>query len=422
MSPVNSADKPSRPPLGRSYWQLWGSSALSNLADGVFKVGLPLVAIRFTREPGLIAGLTFAITLPWLLFSLQAGAMADRLDRRRAMMGANVARAALLVGLAVLAGLDLISIWMFYVFAFAIGIAETVYDTSSQSIIPQIVSKDQLSRANGRLYAAELTANQFLGPPLGGFLIAAGVVVGLATPAALWLVAVGVLWLVGGSFRVVRGGPSTMRADIAEGLRYLWGHSLLRTLGIVVGVFNLSSNAVFPLFVIFAVGPGSQMGLSEPAYGALLTTVAVGSLVGSFAAEAVERRLGRAGSLLLTAVGSSILVGVPAVTADPVVLGVAFFVGGLTIMIWNVITVSLRQRIVPDHLLGRVNSGYRLLAWGTMPLGAALGGLLGQVVGVRPVFAVFAMLTLSLLIPIGRITDARIEAAERASEMDDAGE
>lgn len=422
MSPVNAAEKPSRPPLGRSYWQLWGSSALSNLADGVFKVGLPLVAIRFTREPGLIAGLTFAITLPWLLFSLQAGAMADRLDRRRAMMGANLARAALLVGLAVLTGLDLISIWMFYVFAFGIGIAETVYDTSSQSIIPQIVSKDQLSRANGRLYAAELTANQFLGPPLGGFLIAAGVVVGLATPAALWLVAVGALWLVNGSYRVTRGGPSTIRADIAEGLRYLWGHGLLRTLGIVVGVFNLSSNAVFPLFVIFAVGPGSQMGLSEPAYGALLTTIAVGSLVGSFAAEAIERRLGRARSLLLTAVGSSILVGAPAVTADPVLLGVAFFVGGLTIMIWNVITVSLRQRIAPDHLLGRVNSGYRLLAWGTMPLGAALGGLLGQVVGVRPVFAVFALLTLSLLIPIGRITDARIEAAERASGMADAGE
>jgi predicted MFS family arabinose efflux permease len=248
------------------------------------------------------------------------------------------------------------------------------------------------------------------------------VVVGLATPAALWLVAVGMLWLVSGSFRVTRGGPSTMRADIAEGLRYLWGHGLLRTLGIVVGVFNLASNAVFPLFVIFAVGPGSQMRLSEPAYGALLTTIAVGSLVGSFVAEAVERRLGRSRSLLLTAVGSSILVGAPAVTADPILLGVAFFVGGLTIMIWNVITVSLRQRIAPDHLLGRVNSGYRLLAWGTMPLGAALGGLLGQVFGVRPVFAVFALLTLSLLLLIGRITDARIEAAERASGMDGVGE
>jgi MFS family permease len=137
VSPDTTSDKTPRPPLGPAYWRLWGSSALSNLADGIFKVGLPLVAIRFTREPGLIAGLSFAITLPWLLFSLQAGAMADRLDRRRAMLGANLVRAALLIGLGVLAGLDLISIWMLFVFAFGIGIAETVYDTSSQSILPR---------------------------------------------------------------------------------------------------------------------------------------------------------------------------------------------------------------------------------------------------------------------------------------------
>jgi MFS family permease len=95
---------------------------------------------------------------------------------------------------------------------------------------------------------------------------------------------------------------------------------------------------------------------------------------------------------------------------------VAFFVGGATVMVWNVITVSLRQRIAPDHLLGRVNSGYRLMAWGTMPLGAALGGVLGQILGVRPVFAIMAVLTLTLLIPISRITDARIEAAEAEAE------
>ena len=416
MSTADSSPKGGRSPLGRAFWQLWGSSALSNLADGAFKVGLPLIAIRFTREPGLIAGLTVAITLPWLLFSLQAGALADRLDRRQTMLIANLMRAALLVGLAVLTAFDLISIWVFYVFAFGIGMAETVYDTSSQSIVPQLVSKDQLSRANGRLYAAELTANQFLGPPLGGFLVAAGLVVGLVVPAGLWVVAVAVLWLLRGSFRVVRDHPTTMRADIADGLRFLWGHGLLRTLAIVVGVFNLASNAVFPLFVIFAVGPESDMGLTESGYGVILTTVAAGSLVGSFVAETIERRLGRARSLLLTAVGSSILVGAPAFSADPVVLGVAFFVGGLTIMIWNVITVSLRQRIVPDRLLGRVNSGYRLLAWGTMPLGAALGGLLAQTIGVQPVFAIFALLTLSLLIPIARITDARITAAEQESE------
>jgi MFS family permease len=374
------------------------------------------MAIRFTREPGLIAGLSLALTLPWLLFALQAGALADRLDRRRAMLGANVARAALLVVLAALAGFELTSIWIFYLFAFGVGTAETVYDTSAQSILPQIVPREQLSRANGRLYAAELTANQFLGPPLGGFLVAAGVMVGLIAPGAIWLSALVVLWMVRGSFRVDRDQPTTLRADIAEGLRFLWGHTLLRTLAIMVGGFNLASNAAFAVFVIYAVGSESAMGLTEPAYGALLTTVAAGSLVGSFVAERLERRFGRARSLWLTVAGSSLLIGAPALSANPFVLGVAFFVGGFTIMVWNIITVSLRQRIAPDRLLGRVNSGYRMVAWGTMPIGAAVGGILGQFLGLRPVFALMALLTLSLLVPMARITDARIDAAERTAE------
>lgn len=404
------------PPLGSTYWRLWASSALSNLADGVFKIGLPLMAIRFTREPGLIAGLSLALTLPWLLFALPAGAWADRLDRRRAMLGANVARAALLVVLAALAGFELTSIWIFYLFAFGVGTAETVYDTSAQSILPQIVPREQLSRANGRLYAAELTANQFLGPPLGGFLVAAGVMVGLIAPGAIWLSALVVLWMVRGSFRVDRDQPTTLRADIAEGLRFLWGHTLLRTLAIMVGGFNLASNAAFAVFVIYAVGSESAMGLTEPAYGALLTTIAAGSLVGSFLAERLERRFGRARSLWLTVAGSSLLIGAPALSASPFVLGVAFFVGGFTIMVWNIITVSLRQRIAPDRLLGRVISGYRMVAWGTMPIGAAVGGILGQFLGLRAVFALMALLTLSLLVPMAGITDARIDAAERTAE------
>jgi MFS family permease len=374
------------------------------------------MAIRFTREPGLIAGLSLALTLPWLLFALPAGAWADRLDRRRAMLGANVARAALLVVLAALAGFELTSIWIFYLFAFGVGTAETVYDTSAQSILPQIVPREQLSRANGRLYAAELTANQFLGPPLGGFLVAAGVMVGLIAPGAIWLSALVVLWMVRGSFRVDRDQPTTLRADIAEGLRFLWGHTLLRTLAIMVGGFNLASNAAFAVFVIYAVGSESAMGLTEPAYGALLTTIAAGSLVGSFLAERLERRFGRARSLWLTVAGSSLLIGAPALSASPFVLGVAFFVGGFTIMVWNIITVSLRQRIAPDRLLGRVISGYRMVAWGTMPIGAAVGGILGQFLGLRAVFALMALLTLSLLVPMAGITDARIDAAERTAE------
>jgi MFS family permease len=146
------------------------------------------------------------------------------------------------------------------------------------------------------------------------------------------------------------------------------------------------------------------MGLSGPGYGLLLTTVAAGSLLGSLVADRVEQRLGRARSLVLTVLGSTLLVGAPAVTANPFAIGAAFFVGGTTMVVWNVITVSLRQRITPDRLLGRVNSGYRLVAWGSMPLGAAAGGLLAEFLGLRAVFVIMALLTLALVAGMRLVT------------------
>ena len=405
-----------RAPLGAAFWRLWTSSALSNLADGVFKVVLPLVAIRFTKSPTMIAGLTFALTLPWLLFALPAGALADRLDRRRAMLGANTVRAALLLALTLAVAADAGSIWVLYAVALCIGVAETLYDTSAQSILPLIVPRERLSRANGRLHAAELTANQFVGPPLGGLLVPLGAAAAFASPAALWAVAVGVLLAVRGPFRVVRERRTTMRADVAEGLRFLWRHRLLRTLAAMVGVSNLASNAVFSILVLYAVGPTSAMGLSDPGFGLLLTTTAAGSLLGSLTAERVERRLGRARSLVLTIVGCTLMVGTPALTADPLVVGAAFFAGGVAIAVWNVITVSLRQRVTPDRLLGRVNSGYRLVAWGTMPLGAAAGGLLAQALGLRAVFAIMAVFTLAMLGGMTQVSDEAMDAAERDAE------
>ncbi|MBG0829157.1 MFS transporter [Planomonospora sp. ID67723] len=406
-------DRP--PPLGGAFWRLWTSAALSNLADGIFKVALPLVAIRFTDSPTLIAGLTFALTLPWLLFALPAGALADRLDRRRAMLGANTARAVLLAVLVLTAATGNGSIWVLYAVALCVGVTETIYDTSAQSILPQVVPRERLSRANGRLHAAELTANEFVGPPLGGFLVAAGVVAAFTAPVALWAAAVVMLLFMRGSFRVERDRRTTMRADIAEGLRFLWRHRLLRTLAAMVGVANFATNATWAILVLYAVGPGSAMGLSEPAYGLLLTAVAAGSLLGALIAERVERLLGRSRSLALTILTGVFFLGAPAVTADPFVIGAVFFAGGVSIAVWNVITVSLRQRITPDRLLGRLNSAYRLLAWGTIPLGAAAGGLLAQFFGLRAVFAVMALLTLARIAGMAVVNDKAMDAAERGA-------
>ncbi|MPY12227.1 MFS transporter [Arthrobacter bussei] len=406
------ANTTGRAPLGASYWKLWASSGLSNLADGVFKIALPLLAIQLTQSPVLIAGLSVAATLPWLLFALIAGALADRLDRRKLMVWANLGRAvlpALLVG-AILLGWG--SLWALYVVALTVGVAETLYDTSAQSILPQVVHRDQLSRANGRLYGVELITNQFIGPPLGGLLVALGVVAAFAMPAALWLVAAGGLIMIRGSFRTEREHKTTLRFDIGEGLRFLRDHRILRTLAVMTGVFNFASSAAFAVLVLFAVGPASPMGLSATSFGLFLTTSAVGAFVGSIIAERVEARLGRSASLTVAIVGVALFVGAPAITDNPYVLGPIFFVGGMLIVLWNVITVSLRQRITPDNLLGRVNSAYRLLAWGTMPLGATAGGLLAQWLGLQVMFAIMGLLTLALLGLMPVLTNKAITAAD----------
>ncbi|MEU4768736.1 MFS transporter [Actinosynnema sp. NPDC023794] len=167
---------------GTGFWRLWTSSGLSNLADGTFKVVLPLVAVQTTREPTLVAGLVFA---------LPAGALTDRLDRRRTVIRANTARAVLPAVLAAAVASGWASTWFLYAIAFAAGIAETLYDTSARSLLPQLVDRDRLPRANARLLAVELTA--------------------------LWLVALAVLWSVRGTFKVHREHRTTLRADIGEG-------------------------------------------------------------------------------------------------------------------------------------------------------------------------------------------------------------
>ena len=399
-----------------NFARLATASGLSNLADGVFQITLPLVALGITREPAAFASVTLVGRLPWLLFSLPAGALADRLDRRRTMTLVDVGRALAIGGLAVVVAAGLEELWLLYVVAFGLGVGETLFDTAAQSILPNVVDDpSRLSAANGRLYAIELTANQFVGPPLGGLIAGISLAGALGGSAVAYAFAAGVLTLLAGHFRPVReSGPTRMRADIAEGVRYLAHHRLLRTLAVCVGISNLASTATFSVFPLFAVEPG-PMGLSGVGLGLLITTLAVGSVIGSLVAARIERRLGRRRALLLAVVSFPVFSLAPALTSSVVWIAVAFFASSVLTLGWNIITVSLRQRIVPDHLLGRVNAGYRLMAWGTMPLGAALGGFVGERWGLEAVFwtcAALSALCLPLVLVV--VTDRALAAAEPA--------
>lgn len=396
--------------LPPSFTRLLTASGLSNLADGVFQVALPLLAVTLTRSPGLVAGVALAQRLPWLFMALPAGALADRLDRLRTMVRVDLLRVVVMGGLAVAVALDAASMPLLYVAAVVLGVGETLFDTAAQSILPSVVERDRLSEANGRLQAVELTANAFIGPSLGGLLAALALTSAFAVSSGAYLVAALCLVGIAGSFRPERSGPPTnMREDIAEGLRFVWHNPVLRTLGLMLGTTNLAFMAHWSIFVLFATGP---MGLSDAGYGLVLASSAIGGVAGSWAGPLLERTFGRARCLF----GAIVLFGgtlaVPALTVDIAANVVAFVVASFGSVVWNVITVSLRQRITPDRLLGRMNSAYRMLGWGTMPIGAALGGLVAEVAGLRAVFVVAALLHVPLLLGFIVVTDERIEAAD----------
>jgi MFS family permease len=398
--------------LGRNFQRLWTATALSNLADGMFQVALPLLALRITRSPAEIAGVLLAARLPWLVFALHAGALADRLDRRRTMVNVDLARVVLIGLLAAVAAAGAERLWILYVVAFALGIGETLFDTAGQSVLPMVVSGDALSQGNSRLFAAEVAMNRFVGPPVGGLLVGIAMGLALVGSAACYLLAAVATALMTGRFlaRSAQAPRSRLRADIGEGLRYLWRNPLLRTMALLVGGMNLAVMATVAVLPVFAVAPG-PMGLSAFTFGLLLAAGAVGSVVGAFAVRRLQQTLGRARLLRLGVLAAALMCAAPLLT-QPVLVAGGLAVAGVGEMCWDVVTVSLRQRIVPEQLIGRVNAGYRLVGFGTIPVGAALGGVLGQALGLRWVFGTAAVASLALLLCMGVVTDRAMEAAE----------
>lgn len=403
-------------PLGPNYRKLWVASAVSNLGDGVRLTALPLMAAEITRQPAQIAAIDLASTLPWFLFALLAGAFVDRVDRRHAMGAANIIRAILVGALALSVLADNATLVLLYVVAFLLGCAETVYDNANQAILPSLVRKDQLERANGRIWAAEFTTNQFAGPPLGAFLFVTAAAAPFFLDSASFLISALLVLSFSGSFKAPRdeGLPrTTMRSDIAEGLRWLWNHKLLRTLAMMLGTWNALNTAAFSIFVLFAL---EILDVTEVGYGILMSSLVVGSVAGSLSGSAVSRRLGPGTTLRVAVVSGAALVLVIGLTSNPYVVGVMFAIEGFAATVWNVITVSMRQAIIPDRLLGRVNSVYRMFGWGSMPIGAALGGFLGTVFGLRaPYFVMAGGLALMAALTAPLINNRTIAAAKAAA-------
>ena len=404
--------------LGPEFRKLWAASAVSNLGDGVWLVGAPLLAAALTRDPALVAGIAFAQRLPWLLFPLLSGALADRLDRRRTMVAVATFRAALVgaLGLAVLLGLA--SMPLLYVIFFLIATGETLFDTSAAAVVPAVVPRADLARANARLGGTWTVANQFVGPPLGGFLFSTAASFPFLLGAGGLAAAAGLLTALRGSFKAVRkeGAPrGDLRGEIAEGVRWLWRHRLLRTIALSMALLNLTLVAQVSIMVLFAE---ERLGLGPEGYGALLTAYGVGGVLGSFVADRVLARLGASTYLRLAIVIEAATPAAIALSGSPLVVGAVLVLFGVHAIVWGALLTSLRQELTPDRLRGRVGSVHALIEYGTAAPGALLGGLLATRFGLTAPFWLGAT-TGVLLIPFvwSTFSQAAVSAARRGAEQ-----
>lgn len=387
------------------FWILWAATTLTNLADGIFKLALPLAAVRLTDSPALVAGVAFAIRLPWLLFALLSGVVVDRIDRRHTMFAANLTRFLLLALMVSMILGGMLSIPMLYLFALLLGINETLNDTASVSILPTLVEKEHLERANARLVGAITVTNEFIGPPLGGFLAGISLVLAFATSSVLYLGAAFALLLMAGSFRVPRTDTPDLWSELALGFHYVWGNALLRTLAIVVAVMNLCWSAWLSVIVLYVVSPGPG-GLSETGYGFMLTSLGMGGFVGVMITVPVVQRWGRRTAIGADLLGTFLMLAAPAITSNVWLIGGAAVIGGIGGSLWSIVVSSVRQQMVPDHMQGKTAGVYRLFGYGALPIGAAFAGIVAEKISIPAVFALCAVLTALLLIPFHRVLTA----------------
>jgi MFS family permease len=403
-----------------NFWKVWNANSFSNLGDGLYQVTLPLLAAQLTRSPSLIALLGVMLSLPWLVFALQAGSIVDRSDRRTVMLWVNGVRLLILFILTVAVMSGSISLPMLYIAALLLGIGETLVDTALTSIVPSVVSKDRLTWANARLTAAQTLTNTFMGPPLAGYLAGFGFALATGSGALMYVLAGFALLLMHGSFRVGSENEAPAHKHgwrhITEGLRFLWRDRLIRDLTLFTASMNLFWSGWGALIVLYAVRPG-PMGLTEFEYGIFLTAMAIGGLVGSVVCERLQYILGTRNALALDFVGTILLVGVPALTANPFAVGAAAFFAGMGATIWVILVASLRQRVVPGELLGRVYSASRFISWGIGPIGAMLAGFVAELWGIRTMFAVGGILSIGLLILFLMLISPSVwESQEKAKE------
>ena len=371
----------------RHYRLFLQAASVSNLGDGIALLALPWLASLLTRDAAQIALVIAALRLPWLLFSLPAGLMADRWDRRALILWADALR--LLVLLAVVLALSQMQaleqlsdsegqavIVALMAVAFVLGMAEVLRDNTAQTLLPVLVSEQHLEKANGQLWSAEQLIGQFVGPPLAGWLILQSTASPFIANALCIALAGYFVFLIRLPQFAVAPKQAGIYLQVREAFVWLTARAQMFRLALMLGAYNFLVTGLFTVLILFSQ---DVLGLNAAEHGLLLTAGAVGGVTGGLLCPIISARLGGTHCVHLALLLSSTAFLMIAFANSVLWVALALFTEMFAAILWNVVTVSLRQRSIPSELLGRVNSVYRLIGWGMMPLGALAAGFLVDV-------------------------------------------
>jgi MFS family permease len=369
--------------LGSSFRWLLSATVINNAGDGVAIAAGPLLVASQTRDPFLVSMALLSEYLPSLLFGVIGGVAADRFDRRRMVVAVNFSRALVLAALVATIVSGTVNIALVLVALFGLGTAETFADSASSALLPGLVDREDLGIANSRMQGAFLLTNQLVAPPIGAFLFAAGMALPFAANAAAFALGAVLISRVATSMNHERKEGSSFRADMAEGIRWLVAHPPMRTLALTILTFNVTFGAAWSVLVLYA---GERLGMDAVGFGLLTTAVAVGGVVGIVSYGWLERRFSlgnimRVGLVIETATHLSL-----AVARSPAVALITLVVFGAHAFVWGTTSTVVRQRAVPNELLGRVTGVYRVAIVGGLVIGTPLGGLLASTFGITAPF------------------------------------
>jgi MFS family permease len=388
---AGAAEKPDAPDstekrLPKSYWRLWFASAIDNIGNGAFTAAMPLLAVQLTHSPVLVSAISAAAFLPWILLSLPVGAMVDRYDRKRLMISSQLVQALVMVVTAVTIAVDGMSVGLLVVLAFALGACDVIFGNAAQALVPEVVPTALLHRANGYQNTVVYTGQQFIGPPVGSSLFAIMAAAPFGLNAVSFLGSAALISTLPRPARPSRDGahPPMFKA-IKEGLSWLLRHRQLRTLALLLAANTFCFAMGNSTLVLLAT---RTLGITEGGYGLLLAAAAIGGAIGGLVNDRLLDWLGALPALVMSLSTTVVVFLAIGFAPNLPVLAALLALSGFATTIWNVLALSLRQQEVPNELRGRVNSVYRMIGWGLIPVGALTGGLVADVLGMRAPYPV----------------------------------